>query len=153
MQNEHFFLQDDWKVTPRLTLNLGVRYELNHPPTVLHNQMASTDPILRQIVVASDDKGVITTSGQQVGQFLYPLFADAIVPSSKVGPGPSLRYLDKNNFAPRAGIAWRIAKDFVMRAGHGVFYGLIQGNRSESTGIVNPPFLADELSNFNTSPV
>jgi hypothetical protein len=33
-----------------------------------------------------------------------------------------------------------------------VFYGLIQGNRSESTGIVNPPFLADELSNFNTAP-
>jgi hypothetical protein len=37
--------------------------------------------------------------------------------------------------------------------GYGVFYGLIQGNRSESTGIVNPPFLADELSNFNTTPV
>ena len=34
-----------------------------------------------------------------------------------------------------------------------MFYGLIQGNRSESTGIVNPPFLADELSNFNTTPV
>jgi hypothetical protein len=37
--------------------------------------------------------------------------------------------------------------------GYGIFYGLIQGNRAESTGIVNAPFLADELSNFNTTPV
>jgi hypothetical protein len=153
MQNQHFFVQDDWKITPRLTLNLGLRYELNHPPAVLNNQMASTDPVLKQIVVASDSQGKITTSGQQVGQFLYPLFADAIVPSSKVGLGPSLRSLDKNNFAPRLGVAWRLANNLVLRTGYGMFYGLIQGNRSESTGIVNPPFLADELSNFNTMPV
>ena len=63
--------------------------------------MASTDPVLKRIVVASDDNGNINYNGQQVGQFLYPLFADVIVPSSKVGLGPSLRYLDKNNFAPR----------------------------------------------------
>ena len=40
-----------------------------------------------------------------------------------------------------------------MRVGYGIFYGLIQGNRQESTGIVNAPFLADELNNFNTSPI
>ena len=152
MANEHFFVQDDWKLTPQLTLNIGLRYELNHPPTVLNNQMASTDPVLKQIVVASDSDGKITVSGQQIGPFLLPLFADIVVPSSKVGLGPSLRTLDKNNFAPRFGLAWRLRNDFVLRAGYGVFYGLIQGNRSESTGIVNPPFLADELSNFNTAP-
>lgn len=152
MQNEHFFVQDDWKVTPRFTLNLGLRYELNNPPLVLHNQMASADPVLKRIVVASDSSGKITYTGQQIGQFLYPLFADVIVPSSSVGLGPSLRNLDKNNFAPRLGIAWRPGNNLVVRAGYGIFYGLIQGNRSESTGIVNPPFLADELNNFNTSP-
>ena len=153
MRNEHVFIQDDWKVTRSLTLNLGLRYEINHPPTVLHNQTASTDPVLQQIVVASDGNGKINYNGQQVGQFLYPLFAQYIVPSSKVGLGPSLRYTDWNNFAPRAGLAWRLGNALVIRMGYGIFYGLIQGNRSESTGIVNPPFLADELSNFNTQPI
>jgi hypothetical protein len=153
LRNQHFYVQDDWKVTPNVTLNLGLRYELNHPPVVLHNQMASTDPVLRRIIVASDANGKINYNGQQVGQFLYPLFADVIVPSSSVGLGPSLRYLDKNNFAPRVGLAWRPAKDLVFRGAYGIFYGLIQGNRAESTGIVNVPFLADELNNFNTSPV
>jgi len=153
MRNEHAFIQDDWKVTRTLTLNLGLRYEVNNPPTVLHNQMASTDPVLQQIVVASTGDGAINFKGQQIGQFLYPLFAQYIVPSTKVGLGPSLRHNDWNNFAPRAGLAWRMGNDFVIRMGYGVFYGLIQGNRSESTGIVNPPFLADELSNFNTTPV
>lgn len=152
MANEHFFFQDDWKLTSRLTLNLGMRYELNHAPTVLHNQMASADPVLQRIVVASDSNGVINYNGQQIGRFLYPLFADVIVPSSKVGLDATLRNLDKNNFAPRAGLAWRLQNDFVLRLGYGVFYGFIQGNRSESTGIVNAPFLADELSNLNTSP-
>jgi hypothetical protein len=153
MRNEHVFFQDDWKVTRSLTLNLGLRYEVNNPPTVLHNQMTSTDPVLQRVVVASTSDGTINYNGQQIGQFLYPLFAPYIVPSSKVGLGPSLRYTDWNNFAPRAGLAWRVGNDFVVRAGYGFFYGLIQGNRSESTGIVNPPFLADELSNFNTTPV
>src|SRR5579872_2151095 len=153
MRNEHVFFQDDWKMTRTLTLNLGLRYEVNNPPTVLHNQMASTDPVLQRIVVASTSNGTINYNGQQIGQFLYPLFAQYIVPSSKVGLGPSLRYTDWNNFAPRGGLAWRVGNDFVVRMGYGVFYGLIQGNRSESTGIVNPPFLADELSNFNTTPI
>ncbi len=152
MANEHFFFQDDWKITPRLTLNLGMRYELNHPPKVLHNQMASTDPVLKRIVVASDSDGTINVGGQQIGRFLLPVVADVVVPSSQVGLGPSLRYLDKNNWAPRAGLAWRLNSDLVLRAAYGIFYGFIQGNRSESTGIVNPPFLADELSNFNNAP-
>lgn len=152
--NENFYLQDDWKITPRLTLNLGLRYELNHQPVDLHQQAASVDPVARQVVVLSDSKGNLILGGQQVTRFLYPLFADVIVPSSQVGLPDSLRRLDKNNFAPRAGLAWRPGgADLVVRAGYGVFYGLVQGNRTQSTAFVNPPFLADELTNLNTTPI
>ena len=50
MNNEHFFFQDDWKISPRLTLNAGIRYELNHQLKTLNNQNASTDPVARQII-------------------------------------------------------------------------------------------------------
>jgi len=154
LSNQHLFVQEDWKVSPRLTLNVGLRYELNHQLHVLNDQNASTDPVLRRIVVASDSQGKITVGGQQVGRFLLPLFQDVIVPSSQVGLDGSLRILDRNNFAPRLGLAWRpTGGSLVVRMGYGIFYGLIQGNRAESTGIVNAPFLADELSNFNTTPV
>ena len=154
IRNDHFYLQDDWKLTSRLTLNVGLRYELNYPLGVLHNQAASTDPVLRQVVVASDAGGRMTYTGQQVGQYLFPLFTDVIIPSSRVGLVNTLTHLDRNNLAPRFGLAWRpLGQSLVVRAGYGVFYGLVQGNRLESTGIVNPPFLADELSNFNTIPI
>ena len=154
LPNQHFYFQDDWKISPRLTLNLGLRYELNHQLLTLNNQNASTDPVLKRIVVASDSQGRITVGGQQVGRFLLPLFQDVIVPSSQVGLDGSLRRLDRNNLAPRIGLAWRpTGGTLVLRVGYGIFYGLIQGNRAESTGIVNAPFLADELSNFNTTPV
>jgi hypothetical protein len=152
--NQQFYVQDDWKVAKNVTLNLGMRYELNHQPSVLHNQLASTDPVTKTITVASDSSGNINLGGQQVAQYLYPLYANIIVPSSKAGLDNTLKHLDKNNFAPRIGIAWRpLGSDLVIRTGYGIFYGLIQGNRLESTGIVNPPFLADEsVSNSGTDP-
>lgn len=153
VSNQHFFVQDDWKITPRLTLNLGLRYERNPPPGVMNDQIASTDPVSQRIVVASDSQGRINYDGQQVGKYLYPLVADVVVPSSKAGLNHTLKNTDLNNFAPRFGLAWRPFSDtLVFRAGYGVFYGLIQGNRLESTGIVNPPFLADEQGNYNTRP-
>ncbi|MSV29923.1 MAG: TonB-dependent receptor [Bryobacterales bacterium] len=152
LKNEHFFVQDDWKVSPRLTLNVGMRYELNHPHIRVNDQMISTDLGLRKIVIPDGAFKRNPKGGQQVSDFLYPLFQDVIVSASQAGIPQALRHLDKNNFAPRLGMAWRPGSgDFVIRAGYGFFYGLVQGNRLEST-MGGVPFQADELSNFNTTP-
>ncbi len=152
-RNEGAYVQDDWKLTPLLTLNLGLRYELNHPATMLHNQGATMDFVGRRVIAASDDGGNINLVSQQVTQFAYPMFADIIVPSSKAGLPATLRKVDANNFGPRLGAAVQLPRNFVVRTGYGIMYALEQGNQMVSTQMINIPFIADELSTYNTTPV
>jgi hypothetical protein len=151
-RSDHFYFQDDWKVTPRLTLNLGVRYELNHPPQPTRHGSAMFDSGLGKIVVGSDGSGKFDLTSQQLTQFVFPIFADIIVSDVSTGRKDSMRGLDRNDVAPRVGIAWRVRNDLVVRAGYGIFYGLQQVNRTASTLIASPPFLADERSVLNTTP-
>jgi hypothetical protein len=148
-REQQFFVQDDWKVSSRLTLNLGLRYDLDHPAHFLHNQAASVDPVLNKIIVASSDDGKITPNAQQITPTLLQVYGSAIVPSSQVGLSSTLRQSDLNNFAPRVGLAWRSPGDFVLRAGYGLFYILEEGNQTGSTALINPPFLQDEVATFN----
>ena len=152
-RNQALFVQDTWKVTPRLTVVGGFRWDLIHPNTYLNNTYASTNPVTNQIIVASNSQGQINTQAQQVTEIVLPLFQSLIVPSSKAGLPNSLVHTDWHAFAPRLGLAYQPGHNFVIRAGYGIFYPLTQGNQQVSTGIVNPPFIVDELSNFNTTPV
>ena len=150
--SQHFYFQDDWKVAPNLTLNLGVRYEMIHPPRPTRHASAIFDASIGKIIVGSDENGEFDLTSQQVARFVYPLFSDIIVSDKSVGRNDSMRVLDKNDWAPRVGIAWRPVGDLVIRAGYGIFYGLQQVNRTNSTLVASPPFLADERSVFNSSP-
>ncbi len=151
--SQSFFVQDDWKVTPRLTFNFGLRYDLNNPAQYLHNQAATIDFANRRIIAASDSEGHINMESQQVTRIAYPLFADIIIPSSQSGINSSLRNRDLNNWAPRLGAALRLTNDLVFRGGYGIFYPLEEGNQLFSTTIANTPFIVDELATFNTTPV
>ncbi len=150
-REQKFFIQDDWKVSSRLTLNLGMRYDLDHPAHFLHNQAASVDPVLNKIIVASDGNGQIATNAQQITPTLLQVYQSFIVPSSKAGISANLRNIDTNNFSPRVGLAWRGPGDFVLRAGYGIFYILEEGNQTGSTALINPPFLQDEVATFNAA--
>jgi len=104
------YVQDDWKVRPSLTLNLGLRYEYNTPPTDPANRMSIFDPAAGQVVN-------VGTNGL-----------------SRSGIRP-----DGNNFAPRMGFAWSPAGDWVVRGGYGVYYdsGMLVVN---SSLYFNPPY-------------
>jgi hypothetical protein len=87
------FIQDDFKVSPTLTLNLGLRYDYTSPIFEAHDQQSNFDFATGQLVVAGKNgasRGLVTT--------------------------------DKNDFAPRLGLAWNVFKNTVIRAGYGRFF-------------------------------
>jgi len=114
-----YYFQDDWKVTPRLTVNLGLRYELNLPPIEKVDKMASFDLNTATLKVAG---------GREA--FLNPA-TGLLEMRSRADVGRRLWDTDKNNFSPRIGVAWRPfgGTGTVLRAGFGVFYNYqIVGN-------------------------
>ncbi len=110
------FFQDDWKVSRKLTLNLGFRYDLNPPYHEAGDRLFNFDPNSGKIVVPSD-KSLAAVNA------LFPVNLVPIVTASQAGVSPSLFSTDKNNVAPRFGFAYRplATATFVIRGGYGIY--------------------------------
>jgi hypothetical protein len=121
------YLQDDWKVTPRLTVNLGLRYELWTQPVERNDRQANY----------LTNEGALIFANSQV---------PAGVPAALVKPVPgdlgtrSLMKTDTNNFAPRLGIAFQAASHTVIRAGAGIFFADDPAIGASARLVANPPF-------------
>lgn len=132
------FIQDDWKVTPDLTLNLGLRYQLDMPVTDARGQLSGFD---------HDTGEIVFPANANLGDFYT-----AVRPDIKVRKysGNTLYDTDKNNFAPRAGLAWRPFgnKKTSLRSGFGIFHMAPELNSEMNTGNT-PPFQLriDEVGN------
>jgi len=98
------YFQDDWKLSPRFTLNLGIRYDIETARHAENGQQSGFDPTA--INPTCNCPGVVTFAGVNG------------VPNANFATG-------KHNFAPRLGFAWRVFGDdkTVVRGGWGVFYG------------------------------
>jgi hypothetical protein len=119
------YAQDDWKVTPRLTINYGVRYEY-HPMFQDHNENVAA--FLPGYYTGTDGSivhgAVVVPNGSL--KLVNPAFAGSILPTpiltaSQAGIPNSLRYSQKTDFAPRIGFAWRVGDRTVIRGGYGKF--------------------------------
>src|SRR5262249_39296201 len=120
------FFQEDWRLNPRLTMNLGVRYEYGAPWKEQANQEGYFDPTTGLITFHS-----IPVNIPPALNGLYNTQA-GLVPAGIIKP-------DKNNFAPRIGLAWRPVGDkTVVRAGFGVFYDNVNLNELQFTRLVAP---------------
>ncbi len=134
-QTYAFYGQDDWKVSPKLTLNLGLRYELFLPVTERHDQLANFD------LTHPSTPTLIVPKGQT--QQLTP-FIGASVAVRATG-NKSLINTDLNNLAPRIGLAYQVAGKTVLRAGYGIFYGGQEsGPYSNPSPGFNPPFFVTQ---------
>jgi hypothetical protein len=113
------YFNDDYKVARNLTLNLGMRYELDLPPVDRYNRASNFVAEFGKIVLAGDEG----LPGLQERLAQYNL-QDKVVLASDVGYPRSLVHADKINFAPRVGFAWRspARSTTVIRGGYGIFY-------------------------------
>lgn len=117
-QTYSFYAQDDWKVTPKLTLNLGVRYELFSPTYERFGRQSNF--IFNPAAPTLD-----IPKGADQDTALPPNFATAF-PNVTVSRGQVSKYMvpwDKLDFGPRFGLAYKLASNTVLRVGFGIFYG------------------------------
>jgi hypothetical protein len=110
------FLQDDWKITPKLTVNLGVRYEYNPPYHEKDDNFYNFDPSTGKLIVPSD----------AAAARVNPLFPSNLVPvvsAAQAGVPKSLFYTKLNNVVPRFGFAYRPFTNLrtVIRGGYGIY--------------------------------
>jgi len=142
------FAQDDWKVTPRLTLNLGLRWEYDGYPTAPNGDFSGVFPSLFTggapptcpVVVGG---ACSTTAGTLVG-YGVPGNYSGTLPAGIVkygNNGPALSGAPWTDFAPRVGFAWQPtgSPKWVIRGGAGFFYDLIAGIAFLSNMTLNGP--------------
>jgi hypothetical protein len=130
------FAQDDWKVLPNLTLNIGLRYE-THPPIRETNRNTATflpDWTGTGSDGSSSVKGAVVVSNTQASNDASQAFRDSIAPTpiltaAQAGIPEVLRYTDRTDFGPRIGFAWRPRGNdkLVVRGGWGRFIGAPMG--------------------------
>lgn len=117
----HSYLQDDWNPTRSLTINIGLRVEVNQHMTDTQNRLSAIDLTVPggRFVIASDPSGNISPSAAA----LLPLIPIPYVTSAAAGWSPSLLQPSTLRLAPRFGFSWRLPgkSDTVLRGGYGIF--------------------------------
>ena len=118
LRNESNFayIQDDWKASPRLTLNLGVRYEVTTPYWEQHNLQSNFDPAL--------------ATGANPAAAIVPVSTT----KNRYGYKP-----DHNDIAPRVGFAFAVDEKTAIRGGYGISFSHYDRAGSGNILAINPP--------------
>jgi len=155
------FAQDDWKITPSLTLNLGMRYELHPPLRETHYNTATFLPNYFASIGGQTVNGAAVVSNAQAESGASSAFLGAISPTplltaSQAGIPSGLRFTDKTDLGPRIGFAWQPyhSAKTVLRGGWGRFiesplgFALVSGwaVHSSYVGTYNQGYASDNVT-------
>jgi hypothetical protein len=127
------FVQDDYKVSSRFTLNYGLRYEYHPTFRDKYNNVSNIDLNYTSTVNGQIVHGAVIVPGPGTLSTVDPGFAESIAPTpivtaASIGDPPALRYSTKTDFAPRVGFAWRLFDDkTVLRGGYGRYIEALMG--------------------------
>jgi trimeric autotransporter adhesin len=130
------YMQDDWRLNPRISLTFGVRWEYQSPVTELYNRIVNLD-------VAPNFTAISAVQPGQTGALTGQQYSSAMVNS------------DPNNISPRLGIAWRPSskRSTVFRAGYGLYYNSSVYSNVASQMSQQPPLATAWNLNIQNSPL
>ncbi|MBS1827947.1 MAG: TonB-dependent receptor [Acidobacteria bacterium] len=131
------FLQDDWRITPRLTLSAGLRYEFQGVRPEVRNLASLFIPSANKVAVFADS---FPAQAVQPALSAYP-----VVLSKSLGlPTYVMDYIGQNrtNFAPRLGLAYKLGRGTVLRAGSGLYWNQLNLNYMQSAEMTLPFLVA-----------
>lgn len=156
-----FYAQDDWKISSRLTLNYGLRWEY-HP--MFQDHLLNTANFLPDYVSfqnGTPTRGAVVLPNQQAFSILNPGFASSIYPTpiltaAQAGIPQSLRYSSRTDFSPRVGFAYRPFGDnkTVLRGGYGRYIEALLGgllNVASEVATTNLPIFTQQIVNGKPS--
>ena len=126
-----FYLQDDWKATPKLTVTLALRYELESPLSERHNRSVRGFDASAPLEIAAAAQAAYAknpTPEVPASQFKV---AGGLTFAGVGGQPETLWNRDTNNFMPRIGLAYRVTPNTVIRTSYGIFYAFMGVRRGD----------------------
>lgn len=139
------YVQDDWKVRPNLTVNAGLRYDLQWFRGNPYGLESLFIPSLKEVVVFGK-----SYPSASISNFLTSI---PITLSTTANlPGSAMAYLgqDKNNVSPRLGFAYEVVPNTVLRGAFGIYFNLIPASYIGTAPFGNLPFLGSETYTNST---
>ena len=126
-----FYVQDDWKVGSRLTVNLGLRYELEEPLTEKNNaSVRGFDAAAAQPMEAAVRAAYARNPTAEIPPNQFNV-RGGLTFAGVNGEPSGLYETPKNNFMPRVGMALKLNEKTVLRGGYGMFYGFLGQRRGD----------------------
>jgi Carboxypeptidase regulatory-like domain/TonB dependent receptor-like, beta-barrel len=148
------YVQDDWKITPRLTLNYGLRWEYHPTYRDHYDNLANFLPDYTSVSDGVTVNGAVVIPDAAVplvdSSFRASIAPTPILTASQVGLPQSLRYSEKTDFVPRIGFAWRVTPDgkTVIRGGYGRFIEALAGSGINAAWAVEASFVGKYTNAF-----
>jgi Carboxypeptidase regulatory-like domain/TonB dependent receptor-like, beta-barrel len=135
------YAEDDWKITPKLTMSLGLRWDFRAATTEAHNHFFWLD--------TKNANGGLCYADPELSK-------NGVAPGGDANSGPILRYCgsvphpgSKTPFAPRLGLNYRLTDKTVVRGGYGIFYDSYEGREIDDSADIYPYSIRNSLNPSN----